>query len=112
MQAQNNGNGPLVYDHASAQQRIYLFGRTLGKLIGRGGQAARARYLESWSSLTTASHRTEASTDPTGAPVTGANSSIDGAIEIQTGDLDTERQVAAFLSLSMGSLTCYAQDAR
>ena len=104
-------NGPLVYDHTSANQRIYLFGTTLGGTV-EGGGGPKASYLESWNSLTTTARTFNNFTDPAGAPVSGVNASMDGAIEIQTGDLDTTKQIPGFLTVSLGSLSCYAEDAR
>ena len=106
-------NGPLVYDHASANQRIYLFGKTLGRQVaGGGGGNPRVAYLTSWNSLTTTASRVDASTDATGAAVSSVNSSIDGAIEIETADLDSDRRDVGSLDVSLGAVSCYAEDAR
>ncbi len=107
-------NGPLVYDHPSANQRIYLFGKTLGATGtgGGGGGGQRLAYLANWRSLTTTSSRTDVSTDATGAPVAAVNSSIDGAIEIETADLDIDRRDQGASSISIGSLSCFGEDAR
>jgi Tfp pilus assembly protein PilV len=111
--AQNSNNGPLVYDHNSANQRIYLFGTTLGGTIEGGGKnARRAAYLKTWNSLTATASSVSTSTDATGQAVAGVNSSIDGAIEIETADFDTTNQVEAVLAFSLGSLSCYAEDGR
>ena len=105
-------NGPLVYDSSSANQRIYMFGKNLGKSFGTGSASDTAAYLTSWNSLPTTSSRVDTTTDASGAAIASANSSIDGAIEIQTADFDTTRQVEALLTVSIGSLSCFAEDAR
>jgi len=110
VKAENGGNGPLVYDHPSANQRIYLFGTTLGKTIDSGSK--RAAYLTEWNSITTTEQRTDASTDAAGAAVSSVNSSVEGALEIELADLDTTKNVSTSTTVSMGSLSCYAQDAR
>lgn len=104
-------NGPLVYDHASANQRIYMFGKSLGRQLPGGGNA-RAAYLTSWNSLTTTSRRVEANTDASGAPVSSVNATIDGAIEIHSADFDVDRRDEGEMSLTIGSLSCFAEDAR
>ena len=105
--AQNANNGPRVYD-GGGNQDIYLFGKTLGKATG----GERAAYLSSWGALTAGSIREDPSTDPTGAAVTSANASINGAFEIETADLDRTKQIEGRLSLSLGSLSCFAEDMR
>jgi Tfp pilus assembly protein PilV len=110
--AQNSNNGPLVYDQTSANQRIYLFGTTLGLSYGTGKDKDTAAYLDTWSSLTATSARVDTSTDAAGAAVAASNSSMDGAISITTADFDTTKQVESIISLSIGSLSCYAEDAR
>ena len=112
--AENSNNGPLVYDHNSANQRIYLFGKTLGATIGgKGSRNSRAvSYLTSWNSVTTTASSTTASTDEAGQPMSSVNSSIDGAIEIQTADFDTTNAVESIIAFSMGSLSCFAEDGR
>lgn len=111
--AQNANNGPLVYDHMSANNRIYLFGTTLGQTIeGNARNGRKAAYLKTWNSLTTTASSVTTSTDVTGAAIAGVNSSIEGAIEIETADFDTTNQVDAIMAFSMGSLSCYAEDAR
>ena len=111
--AENSNNGPLVYDHASGNNRIYLFGKTLGQTIeGNTRTGRKAAYLTSWSSLTTTASRVTTATDAAGAPVASVNSSVDGAIEIETADYDTTNQVDAIMAFSMGSLSCFAEDAR
>ena len=112
IKALNSNNGPLTYDAPGTNNDIYLFGTTLGKTIGTGGQSRTAAFLKTWSSVTRTNVRVDASTDATGAAVSTVNSSIDGAIEIQTADLDTTIQVEALASLSLGSLSCTAEDAR
>lgn len=103
-------NGPLIYDHVAANQRIYLFGKTLGRTVGAGG--IRAAYLETWNSLTTTATSIDAFTDAAGAAVSSVNAGMDGAIEIRTADLDTTKQVNSLLTVSLGSLSCFAEDAR
>ena len=112
--AQNSDNGPLVYDHNSTNQRIYLFGKTLGASIGgKGGRnSRRVAYLTRWNSVTTTATSTTPSTDEAGLPMSSVNSSIDGAIEIETADLDTTNDVDAIVAFSMGSLSCFAEDGR
>jgi prepilin-type N-terminal cleavage/methylation domain-containing protein len=110
--AQNSNNGPLVYDHSSSNQRIYLFGTSLGKTFGTGAGTTYAAYLSSWNSIPTTASRVTTATDAAGATVATVNSSVEGAIEIQTADFDTTRQVESLLSISAGSLSCYAEDAR
>ena len=105
--AENSNNGPRVYD-ASGNNDIYLFGKTLG----RATSGERSAYLSSWSALTAASEREDPSTDPTGAPLVSANASIDGAIEMETADLDRTRTVEGRLTFSLGSLSCFAEDSR
>lgn len=98
---------PLVYDHPSANSRAYLFGTA-----GAGGRVAQLGYLNNWNSLTTTASRVDTSTDAAGEPVASANSTIDGAIEIETADLDFDRRDVSALTLSLGSLSCFAEDAR
>lgn len=104
-------NGPLVYDHASANQRIYMFGKSLGRQLPGGGNV-RAAYLTNWNSLTTTSHRVDDSTDAAGEPVSTANSTVDGAIEIETADLDVDRRDQGQIAVTIGSLSCFAEDSR
>ncbi|MBW3594082.1 MAG: hypothetical protein KY391_00780, partial [Actinobacteria bacterium] len=106
-------NGPLIYDHPSANQRIYLFGKTLGAVEpGGGGRGEVLTYLRNWNSLTTASSRVDTTTDAAGAAVASVDSNIDGAIEIETADLDVDRRDVGSATVSIGSVSCYAQDAR
>jgi hypothetical protein len=111
--AQNSNNGPLVYDASSDNQRIYLFGKTLGGTIEGGNKSGRkAAYLTSWSSLTTTASSVTTSTNEAGQAVAGVNSSIDGALEIETSDFDTTNQVEAVLAFTLGSMSCFAEDGR
>jgi Tfp pilus assembly protein PilV len=111
--AQNSNNGPLVYDASSDNQRIYLFGKTLGAAIEGGGRnARRAAYLSTWNSLTTTASSVTTSTDEAGEAVAAVNSSIDGALGIETADYDTTNQVDAILAFTLGSLSCFAEDGR
>jgi len=110
VKAQNSNNGPLVYDHPSANQQIYLFGTTSGKTVGDG--TTRAAYLRDWNSVTTAASRVDASTDAAGAAVSAVSSSIDGAIQIETADLDTSTDAESLITVSLGSVSCLAEDAR
>ena len=106
-------NGPLIYDHPSANLRLYLFGKTLGAASGgsrRGGDVL--AYMRNWNSLTTASSRVETSTDAAGAAVAAVDSTIDGAIELETADLDVDRRDVGAATVSIGSVSCYSQDAR
>jgi len=112
VKAQNGNNGPLVYDHSSANQRIYLFGTTLGKTIGNGRWARPAAYLTDWNSVTATAASASATTDEAAAAVSTVTASIDGAIELETADLDTSRGVSAVITASIGSVSCYAEDAR
>lgn len=111
--AQNSNNGPLVYDHSSPNSRIYLFGKTLGGTIEGGSKSGRrAAYLDTWNSLPQTASSVTPSTDEAGDPVSSVNSSIDGAIEIETADFDTTNQVDAILAFTLGSLSCFAEDGR
>ena len=110
--AQNSNNGPLVYDASNDNSRIYMFGKTLGKEFGTGKAKDRAAYLDAWSSLTTTSSRVDTSTDAAGEAVATSNSSINGAITIETGDLDTTKEVEGIMTVSLGSMSCLAEDAR
>ena len=102
---------PLVYDGGSAVNDIYLFGGQ-GKRFETGTGAGSAAYITEWSSVARTSARLDPRTDAAGQPVRASNASIDSAISITTGDFDTTKNVQSVVTVSVGSLTCLAEDLR
>jgi hypothetical protein len=102
---------PLVYDGPNPNQDIYMFGGD-GLRFGPGASGTFAAYLSEWSSVTQTQGRIDDRTNALGDPVAAANASIDSAISITSGDFDVDRNVESQVNLSIGSITCLAEDLR